>query len=99
MMTNPPHPGRSILHDCLEPLGLTITAAARHLGVSRSRLSAVIHARAGISPDLAIRLDKAFGGGAHTWHRLQSAWDLAQALRTADRIQVNRCANPGDLPA
>ena len=87
-MKNPPHPGLSIRHDCLEPLGLTMAAAARHLGVSRSHLSAVVNARTGISPDTAIRLERAFGGGAHTWHRLQSAWDLAQALRTADRIHV-----------
>ncbi len=87
-MKNPPHPGLSIRHDCLEPLGLTIADAARHLGVSRRRLSAVVNARAGITPDMAIRLHKAFGGGAHTWHRLQAAWDLAQALQTADRIDV-----------
>ena len=84
-MKNPPHPGRSIGHDCLEPLGLTVAAAARHLGVSRSHLAAVINGEAGISANLPIRLDKAFCGGAHTWHRLQSAQDLAQALRTADR--------------
>ena len=65
-MKDPPHPGLSIRHDGLAPLGLTVTAAARHLGVSRSCLSAVIHGRAGISPELAIRLHKAFGGGART---------------------------------
>jgi len=89
-MKNPPHPGLSIRHDCLEPLGLTVTEAAKKLGVSRKQLSDVVNGRSGISPQMAIRLDKAFGGGANTWYRLQAAYDLAQAMKRADQIKVER---------
>jgi addiction module HigA family antidote len=89
-MKNPPHPGLSVRHDCLEPLGLTVTEAARRLGVSRKQLSDIVNGHAGISPEMAIRLDKAFGGGADTWLRLQAAYDLAQAMKGADRIKVKR---------
>ena len=89
-MKNPPHPGLSVRHDCLEPLGLSVTEAARKLGVSRKQLSDVVNCRSGISPEMAIRLDKAFGGGADTWYRLQSAWELAQAKKKAHRIRVER---------
>ena len=74
---NPPHPGLSVRHDCLEPLGLNVTAAARQLGVSRKQLSDIVNCHAGISPEMAIRLHKAFGGGAETWlrlHRLLVTW-------------------------
>ena len=84
-MKNPPHPGQSILHDCLEPLNMTISEAARRLGVSRKQLSSVVNGRSGISPDMAIRLDKEFGGGASTWYHLQAAYDLAQAVAKASR--------------
>jgi addiction module HigA family antidote len=89
-MKNPPHPGLSVRHDCLEPLGLSVTEAARKLGVSRKQLSDIVNGRAGISAKMAIRLDKAFGGGAETWLRLQAAYDLALAMRHADRIKVER---------
>ena len=89
-MTDPPHPGLSVRYDCLEPLGLTVTEAAKRLGVSRKQLSEIVNGRSGISPVMAIRLDKAFGGGAGTWYRLQAAYDLAQAMRHADDIQVER---------
>lgn len=89
-MTDPPHPGLSVRYDCLEPLGLTVTEAAKRLGVSRKQLSGIVNGRSGISPVMAIRLDKAFGGGAGTWYRLQAAYDLAQAMRHADGIQVER---------
>ena len=92
-MKNPPHPGHgglSVRHDCLEPLGLSVSEAARKLGVSRKQLSEIVNCRAGISPEMAIRLDKAFGGGAETWYRLQSAYALAQAMQKADRINVER---------
>ena len=91
-MKNPPHPGLSVRHDCLEPLGISVTDAAAHLGVSRKHLSDVINGRSGISPEMAIRLDKAFGGGASTWYQLQAAYDLAQAMKKADRIEVKRVA-------
>lgn len=87
-MKNPPHPGLSVRHDCLEPLGLTVTEAARRLGISRKQLSDIVNGRSGISPEMAIRLDKAFGGGAETWYRLQAAYDLAQAMKHAHRIKV-----------
>lgn len=89
-MKNPPHPGLSIRHDCLEPLGISVTEAAKSLGVSRKQLSDVVNGHAGISPEMAIRLDKAFGGDAGTWYRLQAAYDLAQAMKRADRIKVER---------
>ena len=89
-MKNPPHPGLSVRHDCLEPLGLTVTDAARKLGVSRKQMSDIVNGRSGISPEMAIRLDKAFGGGAETWYRLQAAYDLAQAMKSASRIKVKR---------
>lgn len=61
---DPPHPGLSVRYDCLEPLGLSVTEAASKLGVSRKQLSDIVNARAGISPEMVIHLDKAFGGGA-----------------------------------
>ena len=91
-MKNPPHPGLSVRHDCLEPLGLSVTDAAAHLGVSRKHLSDVINGNSGISPEMAIRLDKAFGGGAATWYQLQAAYDFAQAMKKADTIDVKRVA-------
>ena len=89
-MKKPPHPGFSVRHDCLEPLGLSVTEAARKLGVSRKQMSDVVNGHSGISPEMAIRLDKAFGGGANTWYRLQAAYDLAQAMKKADQINVER---------
>ena len=89
-MKHPPHPGLSIRHDCLEPLGLSVTAAARKLGISRKHLSDIVNGRSGISPVMAIRLDKAFGGGAGTWYRLQAAYDLARAMKYAHTINVER---------
>lgn len=91
-MKNPPHPGLSVRADCLEPLGLTVTAAAKALGISRQALNNLIHSQAAISPEMAIRLDKAFGGGAETWLRLQAFYDLAQAEKHADKIKVKRVA-------
>jgi len=89
-MKSPPHPGLSVRHDCLEPLGLSVTDAARKLGVSRKQLSDVLNGHAGISPEMAIRLHKAFGGGADTWFRLQAAYDLAQAMKNSRKIRVER---------
>ena len=89
-MKNPPHPGLSVRYDCLEPLGLSVTEAAKRIGVSRKQLSDVVNARSGISPEMAVRLDKAFGGGADTWYGLQAAYDLAQVMQRADEIEVAR---------
>ena len=73
-MNNPPHPGLSVRHDCLEPLGLIVTEAAKKLGVSRKQLSDIVNGHSGISPQMAIRLDKAFGGGGE--HVVPIAGDL-----------------------
>ena len=89
-MKSQPHPGLSVRHDCLEPLELSVTAAAKRLGVSRKHLSDIVNCHSGISPEMAIRLDKAFGGGAEAWYRLQAAYDFARALEGADDIKVAR---------
>ena len=87
-MKNPPHPGLSVRHDCIEALDLTITEAADILGVTRQALNNVVNGKSGISPEMAIRLDKAFGGGAETWLRLQMAYDLAQARQHEAEVDV-----------
>ena len=89
-MKNPPHPGLSVRHDCIEPLDLTITEAANILGVTRQALNNLVNGKSGISPEMAIRLDKAFGGGAETWLRLQMNYDLAQARQHEGEIKVKR---------
>ena len=71
-MFSPPHSGLAVRHDCLEPLGLSVTEAARALGVARQALNNVVNGKAAISAEMAIRLDKAFGGGAEIWLRIQS---------------------------
>ena len=87
-MKNPPHPGAIILHDCIEPLGISITDAAAALGVSRNSLSELVNAKRGISPEMAVRLSKAFGGSAESWLTQQLQYDLAQV--SADKIKVRR---------
>lgn len=91
-MKNPPHPGLSVLHDCIEPRGLTVTAAAEALGVARHTLSRVVNAQAGISPEMAIRFEKAGWSNADMWMRLQAAYDLAQARKSEGKIKVKRFA-------
>lgn len=80
-MKKPPHPGLSVRHDCLEPRGLSVTAGAEVLDVSRQTLSDLVNGERGISPEMAVRLDKAFGGGAETWLRMQAAYDLSRVKR------------------
>jgi len=89
-MKEPPHPGLSVRHDCLEPLGLTITDGAKVLGVSRQALNSLVNGKGGISPEMAIRLDRAFGGSADAWLALQTAYDLAQVKKMAKNITVKR---------
>ena len=89
-MKNPPHPGATVLHDCIEPLGLTITNAAAALGVSRNSLSELVNAKRGISPEMAVRLSKAFGASAESWLTQQINFDLAQV--SSDKIKVKRLA-------
>jgi addiction module HigA family antidote len=91
-MKNPPHPGKHVLEDCLAPLGLSITRGAEILGVTRLTLSNLVNGKNGISPEMAIRLSKAFGGGPEVWLGMQTDYDLAQALKKADRIKVKRVA-------
>ena len=87
-MKNPPHPGRIVRQDCIEPLGLTITSAAKVLGVTRQALNNLVNGKAGISAEMAVRVSKAFGGSPDRWLRLQANYDLAR-LR-ADEIDVKR---------
>ena len=86
-MKNPPHPSGFIYRECIEPLSLTITAAAAALGVTRITLSELVHGKRGISPEMAVRLSKAFGGSAESWLTQQIQYDLAQVQ--ADRIKTN----------
>ena len=86
----PPHPGLSVRFDCLEALGLSVTAGAKVLGVTRQALNNLVNKRAGISPEMAIRLDRAFGGTAEAWLALQLAYDLAQARRKSLANEVKR---------
>lgn len=81
MMKNPPHPGELLREDVLRPLGIEVTEAAQRLGTSRTTLSRVIHGRAGISPDLAVRLERAGVSTARYWMALQTNYELAQAER------------------
>ena len=87
-MKNPPHPGVSIRQNCIDAEGLTITDAARRLGVARHTLSRVVHGHSAISAEMAIRLEKAGWSNAEFWVRRQAAYDLAQARRHEDRIVV-----------
>jgi len=87
-MKNPPHPGGFVRRQCIEPLGLTITAAAAALGVTRTTLSELVNEKRGISPEMAVRLSKVFGGSAETWLTQQAHYDLAQVH--ADRIKLKR---------
>ena len=89
-MHNPPHPGEIIREQCLEPLGLTITAAAKGLGVTRKALSELLNGHSGISPEMAIRLSKAFGSSSETWLRLQLQHDLWNAEQHSGSIKVTR---------
>ena len=89
-MKNPPHPGRSIKNACLEPLGLTVTEGARVLGVARQTLTKIVNGRSGISPEMAIRLSKAFGSTPEAWLRMQLAYDLAAATKNESKIKVLR---------
>jgi len=87
-MKNPPHPGSFVLHQCIEPLGLSITDAAAALGVTRTTLSELVNEKRGISPEMAVRLSQVFGGSAETWLVQQAQYDLAQVR--ADRLKLRR---------
>ena len=87
-MKNPPHPGRVVLQECIEPLGLTITEAAAALGVTRNTLSGLVNEKRGISPEMAVRIAKVFGGTEQGWLVQQAQYELAQVRR--DRIKLKR---------
>lgn len=89
-MHNPPHPGEIIRELCLEPLELTVTAAAEALGVSRKTLSSILNGKAGISPEMAIRLAKAFGTTPESWMNQQSQYDLWVAKKETKGLKVKR---------
>ena len=90
VMYNPPHPGEVLRELCLEPLDLTVTAAADALGVSRKTLSAILNGRAGISPEMAIRLSIAFGASAESWLNQQTQYDLWLAERNRKNLKVRK---------
>ena len=91
-MKNPPRPGHSIKDACLDPLGLSVTEGARVLGIARHTLSRVLNGHAGVSPEMAIRLEKAGWSNADHWMRLQVAYDLAQERLHERDIKVRRYA-------
>ena len=94
-MMNPPHPGRSIRENCLKPLGLSVTDAANELDVARHTLSRVLNGHARISPEMAIRLERAGWSSAEFWTRRQAAYDLAQARhRTLELGDLKMTATP-----
>jgi addiction module HigA family antidote len=88
-MHNPPHPGSVIKKLCLEPLGITVTDAATALGVSRKTLSSIINEKAGISPEMAVRLSIAFNTSSESWMNQQSQYDLWQAEQRRHELQVS----------
>jgi antitoxin HigA-1 len=87
-MKYPPHPGSTVRHECLEPLGLTIVKAAKVLGVARQTLNNLVNGKGGISPEMAIRLSKAFGSTPDFWLRLQLNYDMAQIRAREHEIEV-----------
>jgi addiction module HigA family antidote len=87
-MKNPPHPGRIIRQECIEASGLSITEAARVLGVTRQALNSLVLGRTAISPEMSIRLSKAFGSRPEVWLGMQMDYDLAQAQKHAGQIKV-----------
>ncbi|MCH8865793.1 MAG: HigA family addiction module antidote protein [Proteobacteria bacterium] len=89
-MHNPPHPGEVIRGLCLEPLGLSVTAAAEALGVTRKTLSAILNGRAGISPEMALRLSIAFDTSPESWMNQQTQYDLWVAKKKKKRLRVRR---------
>ena len=89
-MHNPPHPGEVLRQLCLEPLSLTVTDAARSLGVSRKALSSILNGRSGISPEMAVRLSIAFNTSAESWLNQQLQYDLWHPERNRARLRVKR---------
>ena len=91
-MHNPPHPGEVLKTLCLEPLKLSVTEAAKALGISRKTLSTILNGRAGISPEMAVRLSIAFGTSAESWLNQQTQYDLCHAERRRKELRVRKLA-------
>lgn len=91
MMKNPVHPGK-LIEANLEELGLSVAEAAKGMKVTRQQLYNVMRGKSAVSPDMALRLEKAFGGGAAMWLGMQSAYDLAQARKGQGKISIRRLA-------
>ena len=89
-MKNPAHPGGFIKHEIIEPLELTVTAAAQALGVTRAALSTLLNERASLSPEMALRVEKAFGVSMDTLMRMQNSYDIAQTRKREGEIRVTR---------
>ncbi len=89
-MHKPPHPGEVIRELCLEPLGVTVTAAAEALGVSRKALSELLNGRSGVSPEMALRLSLAFDTTAESWLSMQMEYDLWRAEKRLPKLKVKR---------
>lgn len=89
-MKNPAHPGGFIKHEIIEPLELTVTAAAQALGVTRAALSTMLNERASLSPEMALRVEKAFGVSMDTLMRMQNSYDIAQTRKREGEIRVVR---------
>jgi addiction module HigA family antidote len=87
-MKNPPHPGLSVKFDCLEPLGLSIAAGAKALGVTRQALNNVVSGKSGISAEMAVRLSMAFGSSPEVWLGMQADYDLAQVRQRKEPIEI-----------
>ena len=94
VMKSPPHPGEVIREFCIKALGLTVTDAAKGLGVSRKALSELLNGHSGISPEMAVRLSKGFGGSAESWLTQQMQYDLAQVEKRASTIKVQEFISP-----
>jgi addiction module HigA family antidote len=92
LMHNPPHPGKVLRQLCLEPLGITITQMAEALGVSRKTLSAILNERAGISPEMAVRLSIAFNTSSESWLNQQVQYDLWKAEQHRRELRVKKLA-------
>ena len=93
-MKNPAHPGGFIKHEIIEPLELTVTAAAQALGVTRAALSTLLNERASLSPEMALRVEKAFGVSMDTLMRMQNSYDIAQTRKREGEIRVARFTAP-----
>jgi addiction module HigA family antidote len=91
-MKNPRHPGRIVRQECIEPLGLTVTEAAKRLGVTRQALNNLVNGKGGISAEMAVRLSKAFESSPGVWLGMRMEYDLAQVEKEAHNIKVKRVA-------